>query len=174
MQAGGLTSEVAFTIAPFGSAVLTTGAGAKLMSGSAQITADGPVGGVLRFNSPALGVAGVGASTSASGFLIPSSRNASRNIHTGVAIASAGSGVDLVFVLRGPAGEPIPGGLTSLALPPNGHVARFIDELFPQADTRDFEGTITVTSAGGTITAMALEIGSRPGEFTTLPASPLR
>ena len=174
MEGGLSSSEVPFAVAPLGGVVLTTAAGAKLVSGSARVIADGPVGGVLRFNFPALGLAGVGASDSASGFLIPASRNASRNISTGVAVASAGSAVNLVFTLRGPAGDPISGGQAILALPANGHIARFIQELFPSVDTSEFEGTVIVTAGGGTITATAIEIGSKPGEFTTLPASPLR
>lgn len=32
-----------------------------------------------------------------------------------------------------------------------------------------FEGSIRVQASGGRIAAMALELGSQPGQFTTLP-----
>ena len=66
-----------------------------------------------------------------------------------------------------------PGGEATLQLPANGHVARFIEELFPDADTSEFEGTLTVTAKKGTIAGTAIQVGSKPGEFTTLPVTPL-
>ena len=48
-----------------------------------------------------------------------------------------------------------------------------IHELFPQADTAEFEGTVTISSVGGQIAATAIELGSAPGEFTTFPVAPL-
>ncbi len=59
-------------------------------------------------------------------------------------------------------------------MPDNGHLARFIDELFPEADTADFTGTLTVTAVGGTIAATAIELGNQLGQFTTLPVNPLQ
>ncbi len=55
----------------------------------------------------------------------------------------------------------------------NGHLAKFIDELFPEADTDDFVGTLVVQASGGEIVATALELGDEPGQFTTLPVTPL-
>jgi hypothetical protein len=54
-------------------------------------------------------------------------------------------------------------------------VAQFIDELFQNANLTDFEGTLTVevSSLNALITATALELGSQPGQFTTLPVTPL-
>ena len=57
--------------------------------------------------------------------------------------------------------------------PASGHLARFIGELFPFADTDDFEGTLVVEVTGGAVAATALELGPGPGQFTTLPVAPL-
>lgn len=71
-------------------------------------------------------------------------------------------------------GEAVAGGETTLPLRTNGHIARFLEQLFPSADTRDFVGTLSVLADVGTIQGTAIEIGSRLGEFTTLPVAPLR
>ena len=55
-----------------------------------------------------------------------------------------------------------------------GHLAQFIDELFASADTSDFQGSLVVEVVGeGRIAVTSLEFGTRPGEFTTLPVTPL-
>ena len=48
------------------------------------------------------------------------------------------------------------------SLPAGGHIARFLDELFPDADadTDDFQGSLVAT---------ALEIGVALGQFTAIP-----
>jgi hypothetical protein len=174
MEGASRAVEIPLSIPSLGAVILTTAGGETLQSGSARVTADGPIGGVLRYNFPGLGLAGVGASDPAAGFLLPVTRNADAGRSTGIGIAAGSSAVNLVFTLRTSAGEPVPGGETRLNLPANGHTARFIHELFPQADTRAFEGTLTVTAEGGLITATGIEIGSTAGEFTTLPASVLQ
>ena len=52
-----------------------------------------------------------------------------------------------------------------------GHLARFVEELFPEANTQNFHGTLSVEVTGGKVAATALELGSKPGEFTTLPVT---
>ncbi len=55
-----------------------------------------------------------------------------------------------------------------------GHLAQFIDELFEGTDTSDFQGTLVVEVVGaGQVAATALELGPNPGQFTTLPVTPL-
>ena len=55
----------------------------------------------------------------------------------------------------------------------NGHLARFLSELFPDANTDDFEGTLVVEVTDGRVAATALELGIQPGQFTTLPVMPV-
>ena len=77
--------------------------------------------------------------------------------------------------LRDLAGVQIQGGLRSMALEAGEHLAQFITEMFPNADLTDFEGTLTVdvNSLNQLITATALELGTEPGQFTTLPVTPI-
>ena len=53
--------------------------------------------------------------------------------------------------------------------PAGGHFAKFINELFPDTDTDSFEGALVVEVTDGKVAATALELGTQPGEFTTLP-----
>ncbi len=55
-----------------------------------------------------------------------------------------------------------------------GHLARFINELFPAADTDDFQGTLVVQVTGGKVAPTALELGTQAGKFTTLPVTELK
>ena len=54
-----------------------------------------------------------------------------------------------------------------------GQLAQFFggdrEVLLPDADTDDFEGTLVVEVVGGKVAAIALELGTQPGQFTTLP-----
>lgn len=161
-----------FSIEALGGAVLKTDGTGDPVSGSARVTASGGVGGVLKFALPGAGIAGVGTSSLMPGFITPVRRSVGEGRSTGLAMASDVS-VTLSITLRNAAGAEVPGGQASLTLPANGHVARFIQELFPGADTREFAGTVTVSVSGGRIAATALELGSGPGEFTTLPVTPL-
>ncbi len=168
------SQRVSFSIQPQGGAVFTTNGLGSLASGSARVSAANGVGGVLRFAFPGLGVAGVGASKPVSGFITPVTRSLSRNLSTGVAIASAGSPVTVTLTLRNKNGELVAGAQTTLQLRANGHRAQFIEEIFPGVDTREFEGTLTAIAEGGDIAGTALQLGSKAGEFTTLPVTVIR
>ena len=52
-----------------------------------------------------------------------------------------------------------------------GRVAAFLEELFPDADSADFRGSICLRGMTGEIAVIALEMRSLPGQFTTLPVS---
>lgn len=167
-----MTSQV-FTLAPWGSITISTDGSGALSVGSARVAADGPMGGVVRFHLPNVGTAGVGESRPLSGILIPVRRTAG-GISTGITLENtAESAVTINLTLRDASGVPVEGGTATIAdLPPQGHVAQFIEQLFPGADTQGFEGTVSATVGGGTVAATALELGRNPGEFTTLPVTP--
>jgi len=83
--------------------------------------------------------------------------------------------VSVSLTLRNQQGRPVSGGQLELALRANGHTARFLEELFPNADTGEFLGTVTVTAEGGTIVGTAIQVGLGEGRLTaTLPVTPLR
>ena len=53
------------------------------MSGSVRVIADEPIGGVLRFDLPGIGVAGVGVSSPVRDALFPVRRQEARHQHRG-------------------------------------------------------------------------------------------
>jgi hypothetical protein len=131
-------------------------------------------GGVLRVSLPGFGSAAVLPATPISGFIIPASRNVMFGRSTGLAIVSPNYSSNLTLTLRNRNGEPVPGGQLTLYVPPNGHIARFIDELFPNADTSNFDGTVSCVSQIGNVSAAALQFDFGQSLFTTLPVIPLR
>ena len=66
---GGLT--VLTEMEPLGELTISTHGRGDLVSGSVRVVADEPIGGVLRFDLPGIGVAGVGASPPLSDALFP-------------------------------------------------------------------------------------------------------
>ncbi|MBI4457263.1 MAG: hypothetical protein HY644_15395 [Acidobacteria bacterium] len=175
VNGGASASDIPFDIAPQGGAVFTTDGLGAVTTGSARANVtEGVVGGVLRFTLPGIGIAGVGGGGSFNGFISPVRRSRETGINTGVAVNATGRAVTLHLVLRNASGQPVAGGTTTIALKAGGHVARFIDELFPSADTNNFEGTLTVTAEGGGIAATAIQLGSQAGQFTTLPVTRLQ
>src|SRR5206468_444031 len=89
---------------------------------------------------------------------------------TGIALRnSRTSDLSLQLFLRDLNGRSVPSGFASLTIPGGGHVAKFVDQFFPAADTSDFQGTLMATSLepDAAIAATAIQLG--PGEFTALP-----
>ena len=142
-------------------------------AGSAVVSSDRLLGGVIRFSLPGVDIAGVGTSASLTGFIVPVRRVAG-GINTGVALQNTGSTATTIRLsLRDEAGVEV-ANRTIADFAGRGHLAQFIDELFASADTSDFQGSLVVEVVGeGRIAATSLELGTRPGEFTTLPVTPL-
>ena len=167
----GPVSTLDFALAPFGTARISTdGSGIQALVGSAVVLSNRRLGGVVRFTITGVGIAGVGSSTPLTQFMVPVRRKAGI-INTGLAIENAESTVvQAQLTLLGSDGTAVPNGTATIDnLPGSGHVSRFIDELFPEAATDDFEGSVRVEVIGGSLAAVALELGSAPGQFTTLP-----
>ena len=80
---------------PLGVLTISTHGRGELVSGSARVVSDGPIGGMLRFEHPDLGVAGVGASPPLSDALFPVRRQEGV-INTGVALHNLESSPGLV------------------------------------------------------------------------------
>jgi hypothetical protein len=163
-----------FSMSAAGGAIVDATGQSTLRTGWARVTSDGPAGGTVRFSLAGLGIAGVGNAQKSSGFIAPVSRTEASGFSTGVAVVSLETTSTLTFTLRDQGGMLVPGGEVQLTVPANGHVAKFIQELFPQADTRQFAGSLAVTSANGPIAGLAIQLGGRAGEFTTMPVAPLR
>ena len=157
---------------PLGELTISTHGRGVVVSGSVKVVSDGPIGGVLRFNLPGIGVAGVGASSPVSDAVFPVRRQKG-GINTGVAIHNLNKeaiGVSCRLMSAGTALEE-----TSIPLAANGQVSWFIDAAFPAADTSDFAGSVHCDAAGpGMFTAVALELDAASRIFTTLPVFPTR
>ncbi|HSR67900.1 MAG TPA: ethylbenzene dehydrogenase-related protein [Acidobacteriota bacterium] len=174
-------SSVEFQIPPQGAVTIRTSGQGDVVAGSAEVDGDNAFGGVVRFEIPGIGIAGVGSSQALDAFIVPVRRTAA-GIRTGIALhhaddAAAGS-LTLHLTLRGEDGLEVASNTVD-DFPFRGHLAMFIDELFleffdPASGPADFTGTLTVRAEGGQVAATALELGTQPGEFTTLPVIPVQ
>ena len=156
---------------PLSVLTISTHGRGEIVSGSVKVVSDGPVGGMLRFDHPALGVAGVGASPPVNDAIFPVRRQEG-GITTGVAIHNLESTPELVRC------ELMRDGVlletASIPLDPNGQTSWFIDATFPGTDTSDFSGSVRCSSTGeGRFSAVALELDAGNRIFTTLPVVPV-
>ena len=150
----------------------TTGVG-DLVLGSATIDSDLSVFGVIRFNIRGAGIAGVGSGAPASAVVAPA-RNQG-GVRTGLAVRNTSKAEIMVtFTLKDASGQDVANGAVERPLGVNARLAQFIDEIFPDADTTDFVGTISVRADNGTVVVIAVEMGSEAGELTALPVSPIQ
>ena len=166
---GSLTVQT--ELAPLGELTISTHGRGEIMTGSVKVISDGPVGGVLRFDLPGVGVAGVGASQPVQDALFPARRQA-EGINTGAAIRNL-TGTEMAVTCRlmqhGVVLEE-----TEIPLAAAGQAAQFIHEMFPGTDVSGFVGSVRCTaSEEGRLTGVALEMDARNRIFTTLPVVPI-
>ncbi len=158
-------------IDPLGELTISTHGRGVLKVGSVAVTADGPIGGVLRFDIPNLGVAGVGDSLPVRDALVPVRRQ-DGGINTGVAVHNRGTAALLVRCRLMRDGAVLEE--TMIPLAANGQDSRFIDQVFPTADTSDFAGSVRcMTPDPGLFSAVAFELDRVNRIFTTLPVVPV-
>ena len=156
---------------PMGVLTISTHGRGELVSGSVRVVSDGPIGGMLRFDHPALGAAGVGASPSVSDVVFPVWRQEG-GINTGVALHNLESSPGLLRcdLMR----EGVLLDAASIPLEANGQTSWLIDQAFPAADTSDFAGSVRCDAVGeGRFSAVALEMDPGNRIFTTLPVVPV-
>ena len=167
---GGLTLRMA--LAHLGELTISTHGRGDVVTGSVRVVANGPVGGVLRFDIPGVGVAGVGASQPTSDALFPARRQTS-GIRTAASIRNLEAERATVRCGLMSGGEE----LEEVDIPLNGHgqYARFIEEVFTRTDTAGFVGSVRCTALGeGTFTGVAVELDTDNRIFTTLPVVPIQ
>ena len=156
---------------PLGELTISTHGRGVLKVGSVAVVAEGPIGGVLRFDIPALGVAGVGDSPPVRDALVPVRRQTD-GINTGVAVHNRGEATLLVRCRLMRDGAVLEETIIPLAA--NGQDSRFIDQVFPAADTSDFVGSVRcLTPEPGRFSAVAFELDGVHRIFTTLPVVPV-
>ena len=144
---------------PLGELTISTHGQGELVSGSVRVVAFGAIGGVLRFDLPDIGVAGVGASPPVRDAIFPVRRQEA-GINTGVAIHNLESSPEIVRceLMR----EGVLHDAASIPLEANGQSSWFIDTAFTAADTSDFAGSVRCDAVGpGMFTARGPGTGCR-------------
>ena len=154
---------------PLGELTISTHGRGELVSGSVKVAANGPIGGVLRFDLPGIGVAGVGASQPVRDALFPARRQAG-GISTAAAIHNIEEEAIVVSC------HLMNGGVVleemEISLEANGQEAQFIEEMFTTTDTSNFVGLVRCTGPGQ-FTGVAVELDAASRIFTTLPVVPV-
>ena len=170
-----ITEDGALTVQtemePLGVLTISTHGRGALVTGSVQVVSEGPIGGMLRFEHPALGVAGAAASPPLSDAIFPVRRQEG-GITTGVALHNLESSPGLLRcdLMR----EGVLLDAASIPLEANGQTSWLIDQAFPATDTSDFAGSVRCDAVGeDRFTAVALEMDPGNRIFTTLPVVPL-
>ena len=154
---------------PLGELTISTHGQGELVTGSVTVSANGPIGGVLRYAHPDIGVAGVGVGQPVRDALFPARRQAG-GIRTAAALHNLGEEAMTVSC------RLMSGGIVleevEIFLGANGQEARYIEELFTGADTSDFVGSVRCM-APGLFTGVAVEIDAENRILTTLPVVPV-
>ena len=158
---------------PLGELTISTHGRGELVSGSVTVVSEGPIGGVLRYALPGIGVTGVGSSPPVRDALFPVRQEG--GLDTAAAIRNL-TGSDLVVTCRlmkdGAVLEE-----TQIPLAANGQEARYIEEMFTftGADRSDFVGSVrcTVPPGEAMFTGVAVELDAGNRIFTTLPVVPV-
>ena len=170
-----ITEDGALTIQtemePLGELTISTDGRGELVTGSARVVSEGPIGGMLRFEHPDFGVAGVGASPPLSDVLFPVRRQEG-GITTGIALHNLESSPGLLCcdLMR----EGVLLDAASIPLEANGQTSWLIDQAFPGADTSDFAGSVRCDAVGeGLFSAVVLEMDPGNRIFATLPVVPV-
>ena len=168
---GALT--VSTQIPRMGEMTISTNGMGEGVIGSVRVVSDGPLGGVLRFDIPTIGVAGVGASEAVNAAIFPARRMAG-GINTGAAIRNMEDEAIMVTCALMQDGDMV--ARKDIALAANGQSSEFINETFGDAATADFEGSVHCSAPEGKMfTGVALEMDFFGGRiFTTLPVVPVR
>lgn len=167
--------RIDFTISPLDAfTFITEGIGAVAKAGSAVVVSNQTIGGIVRFNLAGVGIVGVGTSEALSGFITPVRKKG--GVRTGLAIRNLSVNTLILRLRLRRGGQELLS--KTLTLSPGGHIARFIDEadFFGSAVPENFDGTaiFAIEQGTGQISATALELGSKAGEFTAAPVTPLR
>ena len=156
---------------PLQALTISTHGQGEVVAGSVTVLSNGPLGGVLRFDLPGVGVAGVGAGQPLRDALFPARRQAG-GISTAAAIRNLEAEelvVSCQLMQEGAVLEEV-----DIELKVNGQDGRFIEEVFTTTDTTDFVGMVRCTAPAGKLFAgVAVELDAGNGIFTTLPVLPV-
>ena len=166
---GGLTVQT--EMEPLGELTISTHGQGALVSGSVKVVSIGPIVGMIRYNLPDIGVAGVGASPPISDALFPARQQAG-GIRTAAALHNLEEEpleVSCRLMSGGAVLEEV-----EIPLAANGQTSWLIDQAFPAADTSDLVGSVRCDAPGRRrFSAVALEMDPGTRIFLTLPLFPV-
>ena len=166
---GGLTIKAA--MGPLGELTVATHGRGPLVSGAVKVVSEGPIGGVLRYSIPEVGVTGVGTAPAVRDALFPARRKEG-GIRTAAAMHNVGEEAIEVTCRLMSGGAVLEEAEIPLAA--NGQRSWFIEDEFTATDTTDFVGTVRCTAPGeGRFTGLAVEVDAANRIFTTLPVVPV-
>ncbi len=168
----GAASSLAFELEPLGDLTISTNRSGDVLAGSARVSSDGLVSGVLRFDISGVGVAGVPEGGVLNGAIAPVRRLPS-GLSSGIALVNPGNDAIEVNLSLRQNGVEVDDGSSTVLVASNGRFSLFLEQLFPDADTSDFAGTVVITADGG-FSAIVVEFDAANGIFTTLPVVPLQ
>ena len=133
---------------PLGELTISTHGQGEVVSGSVKVVSNGTIGGVLRFDLPGIGVAGVGASSPVRDALFPARRQAG-----GISTAAAVHNIEEEAILV--SCRLMSGGVVleemEISLAAYGQEAQFIEEMFTTTDTSNFVGLVRCTQCPGPV-----------------------
>ena len=157
---------------PLEELTISTHGRGEVVTGSVKVAANGPIGGVLRFDLPGIGVAGVGASQPVRDAIFPARRQAG-GISTAAAIHNLGEEALVVSCQLMKDGAVLEE--EEIPLEANGQEALYIEQMFTRTDTSDFVGSVRCTAppGEGMFTGVAVELDAGNQIFTTLPVVPV-
>ena len=162
-------------IEPMGEMTISTSGMGEGVVGSVRVVSDGPIGGVLRFDIPTIGVAGVGASEAVNSAIFPA-RYMADGINTGAAIRNLESERMMVTCKLMQGGRMVDE--EEIPLAANGQDSRFITEVFNEimdSGMSEFVGSVHCDAPEGMMfTGVALEMDFINRVFTTLPVVPVQ
>ena len=166
------SESATFSLAPGGSTTFPSRSSGNLAQGSAVVTSTEPVSGVIRFDIPGTGVAGVGSSEPAFEVILPVRR--SGGLSTGAAIRNVGlEDLTVTLTLKNEAGNTVQNGQATVDIPAQGGAVAATQANLEKATTSNFTGTLTVSSSSSKVAVVGLEF-ENGARFTTLPVSELR
>ncbi len=155
----------------------TTPAVGTLRSGTALVRGSPLLAANVLFLVPNVGVTGVGVSEMAGGFDLPvvpqPAPGGSRDVFTGLALSNmTGKQANIRLELWDSVGRRSDG-IQFITLPPYGHLAKFLFQLYPNFDFVGFKGTLRVVGINALLAATALQLGGQSGQFSALPVKGL-
>ena len=153
--------------------VVRTGGDVGPIIGAARIEADQGIVGRLEMTGPEIGALTMAPSAIMEAFIAPVARDVAQGITTEVSVHNPGPATEIRWVLREANGVPTPGGSAVSNIPENGRMGSSIEELFPDADTDDFRGTLTAEVSEGAVAVVLLQRSNDPTGTLVVPVTPI-